>query len=221
MQVAIGGISVDTDAHEIRRAGRTVRVSPKAFELLSLLLARRPHAVSRSELQERLWPDTFVVEKNLTNLISELREALGDDAGEPRFIRTIHRIGYAFQPAEAQRPATPDIERGTTLTVSWNGGRVTLQRGEHVIGRDPQAAICLDDPGVSRRHAVIQIDADGATLQDCGSKNGTAINRGRVQASACLVDDDRVRVGSIVLTVRLIAPTNSTQTLSNSLASSE
>ena len=51
----------------------------------------------QGELQDRLWPGTFVVEKNLTNLMSEIREALGDDPAHPRFIRTVHRFGYAFR----------------------------------------------------------------------------------------------------------------------------
>ena len=59
--------------------GRPVRLSPKAFDLLSLLVAHRPKAMAKSDLQERLWPATFVVEKNLANLIGEIRDAIGDD----------------------------------------------------------------------------------------------------------------------------------------------
>ena len=57
-------------------------LSPKAFDLLCILVAGRPKAISKSELQERLWPATFVVEKNLTNLVGEIRDALGDDPSE-------------------------------------------------------------------------------------------------------------------------------------------
>ena len=79
-------------------------MSPKAFDLLSILVADRPKAISKSDLQ-----GAFVVEKNLANLVSEIRDALGDDPSRPRFIRTVHRFGYAFRDtlprAETGRPA--------------------------------------------------------------------------------------------------------------------
>ena len=65
-------------------------------ELLLLLVANRPRAMSKGDLQERLWPSTFVVEKNLANLVGEIRDAIGDNPSNPRFIRTIRRFGYAF-----------------------------------------------------------------------------------------------------------------------------
>ena len=74
-----GNFLLDLDTHELVRAGTPVSLSPKAFQLLGILVEHRPKALSRTELQERLWPSTFVVEKNLTNLVSEIREALGDD----------------------------------------------------------------------------------------------------------------------------------------------
>ena len=87
---------IDLDSREVRRGGTLVSLSPKAFQLLGILVSNRPKAMSKRELQEHLWPDTFVVEKNLTNLVSEIREALDDDPVHPRFIRTVPRFGYAF-----------------------------------------------------------------------------------------------------------------------------
>src|SRR5262245_760478 len=78
------------------RGGTEAPLSPKAFQLLELLLERRPNAVSKSEIQERLWPKTFVSEGNLTVLMAEIRKALGDSGASPRFIRTVHGFGYAF-----------------------------------------------------------------------------------------------------------------------------
>ena len=102
-----GDFVLDLEAHELARAGTPVSLSPKAFQLLGLLVQSHDKALSKTELQDRLWPDTFVVEKNLTNLVSEIREALGDDPTRPRFIRTVHRFGYAFREvpsAESRRP---------------------------------------------------------------------------------------------------------------------
>jgi non-specific serine/threonine protein kinase len=107
----LGDVVVDLDAREVRRSGRPLPLSPKAFELLGILVASRPTALSKQDLQERLWPDTFVVEKNLTNLISEIRAALGDDPVRPRFIRTVPRFGYACVSAlsGASSPCVPAL----------------------------------------------------------------------------------------------------------------
>jgi DNA-binding winged helix-turn-helix (wHTH) protein len=74
-----------------------VHVSPKAFALLAALIERRPKALSKDELHKLLWPDAFVSDANLPNLVAQLREILGDDAHEPRVIRTVPRFGYAFR----------------------------------------------------------------------------------------------------------------------------
>ena len=109
MRVRFGTFVLDPDTRELLRGDAPVPLSPKAFDLLYILVAERPKAISKNDLQERLWPATFVVEKNLANLVSEIRDAIGDDPGNPRFIRTIRRFGYAFREAvpraEAGRPA--------------------------------------------------------------------------------------------------------------------
>ena len=73
MQVRFGTFVLDPDTRELLNAGQPVPLSPKAFELLSILVADRPKAISKSDLQERLWPATFVVENNIANLVSEIR----------------------------------------------------------------------------------------------------------------------------------------------------
>ena len=65
---------MDLDSRELRRGAEPVRLSPKAFHLLEILVANRPKALSKADLQDKLWPDTFVVEKNLANLVSEIRQ---------------------------------------------------------------------------------------------------------------------------------------------------
>jgi DNA-binding winged helix-turn-helix (wHTH) protein len=111
-----GDFVLDLNTHELVRAGTPVSLSPKAFHLLAILVENHPKALSRTELQDRLWPGTFVVEKNLTNLVSEIREALGDDPVHPRFIRTVHRFGYAFR----EVPAT---DRGGDVSAYAVGAR--------------------------------------------------------------------------------------------------
>lgn len=95
----------------IRGADR-LHLSPKAFRLLELLLARRPDAVSKPEIHSVLWPRTFVSEANLPALVNELRRALGDDAKRPRAIRTVHGFGYAFE-ATVREDAAPPAAAGS------------------------------------------------------------------------------------------------------------
>jgi TolB-like protein/Tfp pilus assembly protein PilF len=78
------------------RGGQPVHLTPKAFQLLGFLLEVRPRAVPKPELQEKLWPSTFVSEGNLATLIKEARVAIGDNARQPLYIRTVHGYGYAF-----------------------------------------------------------------------------------------------------------------------------
>src|SRR5262245_6276668 len=173
MRVHFGAFVFDPETRELLRGGSAVPLSPKAFALLSLLLANRPKAMAKNELLEQLWPNTFVVEKNLANLIGEVRDALGEDSSSPRFIRTIHRFGYAFRD-ESTRADTPPHIDGRFL-VKWVNGHTRLTAGDHVLGRDPDVEIFLNHPGVSRRHALIRISGDGVTIEDLGSKNGTFV----------------------------------------------
>jgi hypothetical protein len=150
---------------------------------LSILVSHRPKALSKSDLQNRLWPGPFVVEKNLANLVSEIRDALGDDPSNPRFIRTVHRFGYSFRDTGARggggRPASSGGE--VSFRLKWMNGRVTLEEGEHVIGRDSDVEIFLNSAGVSRHHARIRISAGRATIEDLGSRNGTFVGDQRVE----------------------------------------
>ena len=213
MRIDFGDVVVDTRTRELTRAGQPVPLSPKAFELLLLLIESRPQAVSKQALQERLWPDTFVVEKNLANLVAEIRRALGDTPSSPRFIRTVQRFGYALRDAApASAPASAPDSGGIRLT--WRGGEATLGEGEHIVGRTPEAAVCLEAESVSRRHASITVTGMSATIEDLGSKNGTAIGSRIVTTAAPIDHGDRLRIGAIVLTVHRAGVADSTRTVS-------
>ena len=76
MRLLFGDFAFDPDARDLLRGGQRVELSPKALELLRALLEARPRALSRNQLQDRLWPTTFVAESNLPSLIKEVRTAL-------------------------------------------------------------------------------------------------------------------------------------------------
>ena len=213
MQVHFGRFVLDTESRELLRDGRHVSLSPKAFDLLGILVASRPKAISKRELQEQLWPATFVVEKNLANLVSEIRDAIGDAPSDPQFIRTVPRFGYAFrETVHGAEPGRSEVRGGLSFRMTWVAGRVTLTEGEHVLGRDPNVEIYLDAPGVSRRHALIKIAAGRATIEDLSSKNGTFVGDQRVDKSRSIGDGDVVTVGSVKLTVRAVQVPTSTET---------
>ena len=96
MITTFGPFTLDDGARQLCRDGHSIHLSPKAFDLLTLLVKRCPAAVSKSDILETLWRDTFVSEGNLAVLVKEIRDALDDDAQRPTFIRTVQRFGYAF-----------------------------------------------------------------------------------------------------------------------------
>lgn len=209
MRLRFGNSEYDPGTREVFRAGKPVHVSPKAFALLAALIERRPKAISKDELHKLLWPDTFVSEANLPNLVAELRDALGDDAHQPRIIRTVPRFGYAFVAESSGAGA-----RGSALAfrLIWGDREIALSPGENVIGRDDAATLWIDDSLVSRRHARIVIDESGAVLEDLGSKNGTLLNGVRIGSTARLADEDRITIGPASVVFRVFRQTASTAT---------
>ncbi|HEY5610557.1 MAG TPA: winged helix-turn-helix domain-containing protein, partial [Thermoanaerobaculia bacterium] len=96
MRIYFGGYTLDADRHELRKGEEIVHLSPKGLRLLQLLATRYPNAVSKGEIFETVWPDTFVTEANLPIVVKEIRSALGDDARNPRLVRTVFGFGYAL-----------------------------------------------------------------------------------------------------------------------------
>src|SRR5580765_3509782 len=81
-----GAFTLDLDTRQLLTGDHVVHIAPKAFDLLTALVLDRPKVLSKKVLLERLWPDTFVSEANLSNILSEVREALGDNARSPLFV---------------------------------------------------------------------------------------------------------------------------------------
>jgi DNA-binding winged helix-turn-helix (wHTH) protein len=209
-----GDFTLDHDVRQLFRNGEEVHLSPKAFELLTLLLLNRSRAVAKAELQQSLWPSTFVEEANLAGLALEIRRALQDSASHPVFIKTVYGFGYRFiGGVTVDRSAARSEPSRAQLYLEWASRRIVLTEGANVIGRDPDAAIPIDSPGVSRHHARILVSAGAATVEDLGSKNGSHVNGHRITAPLRLSDGDVIRLGAISLTFRIASPTSPTDTL--------
>lgn len=213
-QIRFGDFVVDLGTRELRNGSAPIHLTPKAFELLLILIEQRPRAVAKAALQERLWPATFVSEANLPILIGEVRAALRDDARNPEFIRTVHGFGYAFC-GETVGAVPAGSKPATVASACWlisKTRHVALHEGENVIGRDPSGDVWLDGRGVSRRHVKIMVHGDTATIEDLGSKNGTWINGHRLANAEALEDGAQLQLGSVRITFRVWTDGGSTET---------
>jgi DNA-binding winged helix-turn-helix (wHTH) protein len=196
---------IDSETRQLTRRDEPIHLSPKAFAVLCALVEKRPTVVPKADLFGQIWPEVFVVEGNLNVLVGEIRRALGDDPQEPRYIRTVHGVGYAFcakatdlgRSAAAQTPAA-------RFWLTWKSQTFALGEGDAVIGRDPGSQIWLDHAGVSRRHARIHIGSstERPVLTDLGSTNGTSVNGERVDGPTTLADGDVIKVGSVTVKFR-------------------
>jgi DNA-binding winged helix-turn-helix (wHTH) protein len=214
LQVHFADCMLDADARTVWRGTTALHLSPKAFDLLALLVQHRSRVVTKRELLGRIWPDVFVSDASLARVVRELRQALGDSPHDARIVRTVYGYGYAFaaQVVGADR-SRPDVSGGravcwvTTRTRSFG-----LVPGEHVIGRDPDVEIWLDSPKVSRRHARILVTGSAATLEDLSSKNGTFVGAVPLTAPARLEPGDVIRIGPFALTFRAAPVLPATET---------
>jgi DNA-binding winged helix-turn-helix (wHTH) protein len=211
MRVVFGDCEFDSGRRALLRHGRAVPLSPKAFQLLEVLLDRRPEAVAKAELLERLWPETFVSDASLHNLMAEIRAALGDAPRAARFIRTIPRYGYAFH-GTAQTAPIVDIPSRSGPRLVSSGGEWALSEGATFVGRDRECAVRIDSPTLSRRHARFVVAGGETTVEDLGSKNGTQVNGQRIRRPVELKDSDQIQVGSLTLTYYVLDNLPSTLT---------
>ena len=198
-----GSFAFDAGARLLKRDGEPVHLTAKAMDLLALLAAKAPDAVSKKDLHHSLWPDTFVSDMSLTTLIFELRTALRESARKPRFIRTVHGCGYAFQGDGGQETA---VEEETPFVIVYEGREFGLQRGENLLGRSRACRVRLDSTRVSRRHARITIDGDAALIEDCGSRHGTWVGTAQTSGRVRLSDGDAIGIAGFQMVFRILSP---------------
>ena len=215
MRLVFGECEFDSGRRMVLRHRRATPLSPKAFQLLELLLDRRPEAVSKTELLERLWPETFVSDASLHNVVAELRATLGDKARAARYIRTVPRYGYAFH-GDARPAPPPDSAVGRRAVA---GPRLVSRRrewllseGSNVVGRDHDCAVRIDSTTISRHHARIIVTRGEATVEDLGSKNGTYVNGQRIQETVAIEVGGRIRVGAVTMIYHMLNALPSTET---------
>lgn len=208
MKVRFAEFTLDSEARRLIRRDDDVHLSPKAFELLRLLIEHRPNVLDKAALHEQIWPRTFVVDATLSVLVAELRRALADNARAPRFIRTVHALGYSFcgdaVDLDGSSPGPP-FGGGARCWLMWNERALVLADGDNIIGRDPGCSVWLDASGVSRRHARIDVERGGdvVRLEDLGSKNGTFVDGSPIRGIVQVNDGSVIQVGRVKLALRI------------------
>jgi hypothetical protein len=194
----------DSDTRVLCRADAVMPLTPKAFQLLELLLRERPKAVSKTQIITDLWPQTYVTEANVTNLVSEIRDAIGDDRAAPRFIRTVHRFGYAFcGTATAAPPLRMEVGVRVGVRLVGREREFVLHEGDTLVGRGPDCDVRIESSTVSRHQARLRLSEREVTIEDLGSKNGTFVRGERLEAARTLADGDDVRFGGVRMKVRV------------------
>jgi len=132
-KICFGPFELDVVNRELRKRGNAVKLQPQQFVVLVLLARRAGQIVSRDEIHQHVWgTDTFVdFERGINFSINQIRAALGDDAGKPRFIETIPRRGYRFiHPIEVSGEPQYRLESSASAEPAGipgfsSGGRVS------------------------------------------------------------------------------------------------
>jgi len=155
-----GLFELDLSAGELRKSGVKLRLQGQPFQVLALLLERAGEVVTREELQRKLWPsDTFVdFDHSLNTAINKVREALGDSAGNPRYVETLARRGYRFiAPVQApvQTDASTDTPSGEKAAAS---GEASLPSDSPPVALHPDLEVPIPRRAITRGlFALIQI----------------------------------------------------------------
>jgi DNA-binding winged helix-turn-helix (wHTH) protein len=204
MRLKFGDCVLDLRARQLERADKVVPLEPKMYDLLEVLIRRRPAVVTNNELDEFLWPEVYVARTSLTRLVSELRAVLGDTPRDSHIIRTVYKTGYAFCAGVTTLPGAGAAP--ATIEIIWKRQSLPLPDGEYIAGRDADCSLVIDASTVSRRHARITVVSGTATIEDLDSTNGTFVNGTRISVPTPVAPGNPIALGSEVLQLRMRGP---------------
>ncbi len=202
--VGFGEYRFQLDTGQLWFRNQEVRLTPKAADVLKVLVSRAGSPVSKGDLFASVWSDVAVTDDALTTCIQELRRVLNDDAKNPQFIETRHRRGYQFIAAVSREPARPAAAAGTIAAIS----SIAVLPFADMSPSHDQEYLCeglaeelinaltqVDGLRVAARTASFQFRRKGEDIRIVGAQlNVEALLEGSVRQSA-----DRLRV-----TVQLI-----------------
>jgi DNA-binding winged helix-turn-helix (wHTH) protein len=184
------------------------------MDVLICLALESGKLASKQNIIDTVWRTEYVSEHALTQVIAELRAALGDDARNPSYIENIPRRGYrlvaAVTPVAMSVPSVHDAS--LPFKLQSEEGDHPLVQGPNIIGRTIDADLCIDRTEVSRCHARIVVQGTTATIEDLGSKNGTYVNGERLEAPILLTNGDEIWIGRSVARLRFLVEGEPTMT---------
>jgi DNA-binding winged helix-turn-helix (wHTH) protein/tetratricopeptide (TPR) repeat protein len=143
-----GPFTLDVERHLLTGAGLPIALQPKSFDLLCLFLKSNGAVLPKDQLMRALWPDTFVEEANLSNLIALLRKLLGDSPSRSQYIQTVPKVGYRFAaPVNAETrtfdapsaPPAPQPQTGIRIIVFPFRVNTGVPDQEHLAYSLPEA----------------------------------------------------------------------------------
>ena len=205
---------VEPTLDRISQDGREVRLRPRAMDVLTTLALAAGKLVSKRDLIDSVWRTEFVSDHALTQVIAELRAALGDDARSPSFIENIPRRGYRLveDVILIGESVAPTGSASLPFKLQADDCDHLLVQGLNVIGRTGDADICIDRTEVSRCHAKITVQGTTAIIEDLGSKNGTYVNGRQLEGPATLNNGDEIWIGRSVARLRFLIEGEPTKT---------
>src|ERR1700728_4101726 len=116
-KIRFGVYELDRDAVELRKHGVLVRLQEQPFRVLAMLAERPGEVITREQLQEQIWGNTFVdFDQSLNKAVNRVREALNDNAGAPQYIETVPRRGYRFIAPVGAKPRTEALDPAAPVT---------------------------------------------------------------------------------------------------------
>lgn len=203
--VGFGDYRFQLDTNQLWHRGQEVRLTPKAADVLKMLVSHAGSPVSKGELFASVWPDIAVTDDALSTCVQELRRVLGDDAKHPQFIETRHRRGYQFIAAVSrEQPQQPAVAARTERAIS----SIAVLPFADMSPEHDQEYLCeglaeelinaltqIDGLRVAARTASFQFRGKGEDIRAVGEQlNAETLLEGSVRKSG-----DRLRV-----TVQLI-----------------
>lgn len=119
---AFGPFQLDLEKHTLSHGENALALPPKCFDLLCILVQSNGELLEKNRLMQQLWPDTYVEEANLSNLVALLRKALGDSPSNAKYVQTVPKLGYRFKASvdrerRAAAPRPPEIAPPSILRI--------------------------------------------------------------------------------------------------------
>ena len=221
---------LDTGQRRVWRGDVELQVSKLSFDFLRALVEAAPNLLTHDQLADAVWgPRRVITPDNLSQRLMTLRQAIGEQAEQPRYIEAVRAQGYRLIPdvetvaVEAPphdgRPirvgADPprNARRYKSLWLISEHEQTMLVEGVNIIGRAEVAPIRINLPGVSRHHACVTVTGGEAVLEDLGSKNGTLLNGQRLSVPQALTDGDEIIVVGAVFRFRVASASSPTATV--------